>query len=592
MLDAAARRRRATCHALCSDERLSPARLLPGLPGRRRGPRAARSPPAPRRPRTAWRCAPTTRSPRAAVRDDARAARVRAAGARARAARGAQRAGARVRRATASTASRFGGERLERGARRLAPLRQVRPRPVHRLRALRAHVRRGPGHVRARAGRARLRDRGRARHRRALGRLGLRRLRRLRRLLPDRRALGARPARPAPDRAQRARRPAATAASAARSTCTCAATRSRRSRPTRDAPVNRGHACVKGRFAHGFVRSPDRLTAPLVRRDGQLRRGELGRGARRTSAERLGRIRAEHGPRCDRRDLLGARDQRGELPAAEADAGGDRHATTSTTARASATRRRPPGWSPASGCRAAPTASTTSTAPTASCSPARTRPRRTRSSARASSSACSRGAGLVVVDPRRIELAGYADVHLQRPARARTSPSSTASRTCSSRRACVDEGFLAERTEGFEELRELLREYTPERVEELSGVPADDLRRAARLYGEAAQPGDRLRARHHRARARHRRRAHARQPGAADRQRRHRRTAAASTRCAARTTCRAPPTWARCPTCCPATSGRRRRGRAPLRAALGRDARARARAAHPGDVRRGAARAS
>ena len=24
-------------------------------------------------------------------------------------------------------------------------------------------------------------------------------------------------------------------------------------------PVNRGHACVKGRFAHGFVRSPDRL---------------------------------------------------------------------------------------------------------------------------------------------------------------------------------------------------------------------------------------------------------------------------------------------------------------------------------------------
>ena len=29
---------------------------------------------------------------------------------------------------------------------------------------------------------------------------------------------------------------------------------------TATAPVNRGHACVKGRFAHGFVRSPDRLT--------------------------------------------------------------------------------------------------------------------------------------------------------------------------------------------------------------------------------------------------------------------------------------------------------------------------------------------
>ena len=58
----------------------------------------------------------------------------------------------------------------------------------------------------------------------------------------------------------RRRRPAATAASAARSTSTPATARSRRSARTARRPVNRGHACVKGRFAHGFVRSPDRLT--------------------------------------------------------------------------------------------------------------------------------------------------------------------------------------------------------------------------------------------------------------------------------------------------------------------------------------------
>ncbi|MGR6998243.1 molybdopterin-dependent oxidoreductase [Yinghuangia aomiensis] len=40
--------------------------------------------------------------------------------------------------------------------------------------------------------------------------------------------------------------------------------------PARDGAVNRGHACVKGRFAHGYVRSPERLTQPLLRRHGVL----------------------------------------------------------------------------------------------------------------------------------------------------------------------------------------------------------------------------------------------------------------------------------------------------------------------------------
>jgi formate dehydrogenase major subunit len=35
--------------------------------------------------------------------------------------------------------------------------------------------------------------------------------------------------------------------------------------PALDAPVNRGHACVKGRYAHGFVHASDRATAPLIR---------------------------------------------------------------------------------------------------------------------------------------------------------------------------------------------------------------------------------------------------------------------------------------------------------------------------------------
>ena len=41
-------------------------------------------------------------------------------------------------------------------------------------------------------------------------------------------------------------------------------------RPARDGPVNRGHACVKGRFGFGFRTSPGRLTTPLMRVNGRL----------------------------------------------------------------------------------------------------------------------------------------------------------------------------------------------------------------------------------------------------------------------------------------------------------------------------------
>ncbi|NQT16421.1 MAG: molybdopterin-dependent oxidoreductase, partial [Planctomycetes bacterium] len=41
-------------------------------------------------------------------------------------------------------------------------------------------------------------------------------------------------------------------------------------RGDRDNPVNSGRLCVKGRFGHDFVNHPDRLTTPLVKKDGQF----------------------------------------------------------------------------------------------------------------------------------------------------------------------------------------------------------------------------------------------------------------------------------------------------------------------------------
>jgi predicted molibdopterin-dependent oxidoreductase YjgC len=46
----------------------------------------------------------------------------------------------------------------------------------------------------------------------------------------------------------------------------------------------------------------------------------------------------------------------------------------------------------------------------------------------------------------------------------------------------ADDAFISARTENFEAYRETVAHYTPEVVEGLSGVPAEALRRAARLY--------------------------------------------------------------------------------------------------------------
>jgi formate dehydrogenase alpha subunit len=43
-----------------------------------------------------------------------------------------------------------------------------------------------------------------------------------------------------------------------------------RVRGDRQSPVNRGRLCVKGRFGHEFVNHPERLTTPLIKRDGRF----------------------------------------------------------------------------------------------------------------------------------------------------------------------------------------------------------------------------------------------------------------------------------------------------------------------------------
>lgn len=62
-----------------------------------------------------------------------------------------------------------------------------------------------------------------------------------------------------------------------------------------DRPPNHGLLCMKGRFGSDFLWHPDRLTTPLIRRNGELQAATWDE-ALSLIAERLGAIRDESGP--------------------------------------------------------------------------------------------------------------------------------------------------------------------------------------------------------------------------------------------------------------------------------------------------------
>ncbi len=94
-----------------------------------------------------------------------------------------------------------------------------------------------------------------------------------------------------------------------------------------------------------------------------------------------------------------------------------------------------------------------------------------------------RGVKLIVADPRRIDIADYADLHLRhRPGT--DIPLLNGLMHVIVREGWHDEAFIAERTEGFEELKAVVEKYPPEVVSEITGVPAEDIEKAARMLAE------------------------------------------------------------------------------------------------------------
>jgi formate dehydrogenase alpha subunit len=95
-----------------------------------------------------------------------------------------------------------------------------------------------------------------------------------------------------------------------------------------------------------------------------------------------------------------------------------------------------------------------------------------------------RGARVIVVDPRDVQIAKIADLHLQQR------PGTDVAWLNGMMHIIIkeelfDQEFVETRTEGFEELKATVADSTPEWVEEISGIPAADLIEAARSYAQA-----------------------------------------------------------------------------------------------------------
>ncbi len=98
--------------------------------------------------------------------------------------------------------------------------------------------------------------------------------------------------------------------------------------------------------------------------------------------------------------------------------------------------------------------------------------------------AVQRGCKLIVVDPRDIGLAKHADIHLK------LRPGTNVAFANGIMNVIISEGlqddkFIAERTEGYEKIKEIVKDYTPEKVAEICHIDAEDLKKAAIMYAKA-----------------------------------------------------------------------------------------------------------
>jgi formate dehydrogenase major subunit len=250
-------------------------------------------------------------------------------------------------------------------------------------------------------------------------------------------------------------------------------------KPVLDAPVSKGHLCVKGRYAFDFAHATDRMVEPMIREGDEWRKVSWSEAIE-CVATNFRRILEETGP-----DSLGVL--------------GSARGTNEENYLAQKFARVVLGTNNVDCCARvchAPTAAgmkqTLGTGAATNsfddiehaaaflicgCNPTENHPIL---GARIKQ-AVLRGAKLIVIDPREIELTRYAGVHLQlRPGT--NVPLLHALAQVLVQEKLIDEAAIRDRVTDLAAFSDFIAAWTPERAADITGVPAGDIRKAARLY--------------------------------------------------------------------------------------------------------------
>ncbi|MBI4286548.1 MAG: formate dehydrogenase subunit alpha [Chloroflexi bacterium] len=249
--------------------------------------------------------------------------------------------------------------------------------------------------------------------------------------------------------------------------------------PWAEHPVGEGRLCMKGWYAHEFIYSPDRLTKPLLKVGDSFQETSW-ENALKVIAEKLSEAKAKDGPdslaflssaKCTNeenyllqkfvREVIGTNniDHCARLC----------HASTVTglgTAFGSGAMTNDIADIPQSDCVFVIGSDTMSQHPLA---------------ARRIILAKEMGAKLIVADPRRVQTARFADLHLK------LRPGTNVALLNGIMKSILDHGwenkaFIEERTEGFAELKAVLDTVSLDEAEKITGVPKADIEKAAELY--------------------------------------------------------------------------------------------------------------
>lgn len=253
-------------------------------------------------------------------------------------------------------------------------------------------------------------------------------------------------------------------------------------RPVMDAPVSRGHLCVKGRYAFEYVYAPDRVTQPMLRE---------GRGWRQVSwdeainftARELERILKKNGPHSigilgsaratNEENYLAQKFARAVIGTNNIDCCARVcHAPTATAMKLML------------GAGAATNSfDDIERARTLLICGSNTTENHPIVGARIKQAKLA-GANLIVIDPRKIELAEYADIHLQlRPGT--NIPLLNAMCNVIVQQELFDPDFITERVSEWNEFRSFIQQWTPERAASICSVDPAAIRKAAGLYASS-----------------------------------------------------------------------------------------------------------